>query len=158
MKLHINAGSPPYVANVDAKDGYWIGGTASPVKESEAFDFDRDHDPSTLLSNDRIFCDLSLTLTGTPKLVSGPPKQAGEYRQPEREGYQQRISDLKPVAKERRPEFGSLLFALLAMAGSIALIRFGGRWGFVAGVLLALDGTFGVLLGLDLWSLLKISM
>ncbi len=112
----------------------------------------------------RTFCQSNLALSGIPQLLSGPPQKPGENRQGQRRQGYKRVSDLELVAHERRPKFGSLLFAAIAMLASIPLLARGLRWrdegwcwrGIALiglSLFLSVDGTIGFLLGLDPYSL-----
>lgn len=84
--------------------------------------------------------------SGPIQKPSGNEKTSGEQRN-------ERVSYLEPVAKERRPELGSLLASVLTL---VAAFFFGDRRGAVVfAPLLIVYSVIGLLLGLDLWSLLR---
>jgi hypothetical protein len=123
MKPHINGGSPPYVANVDPKDGDWIGGTASPVKESEAFDFDRDHDPTALFGKQRVFGQLGLLLAGVPKLERGPSEPASDNHQAVGKENERRVSGFRFAKEFDNPTMGffGFIFGIACAVGLFGL-------------------------------------
>lgn len=79
------------------------------------------------------------------------------------EGDQKGVGDFHTVAKEGRPEFGSLLASLLTVIGGMVgggqAWRFRRGWKsalcFGFGSLMILDGTIGFLFGLDGWSIYR---
>lgn len=94
-----------------------------------------------------------------------PQRNSGKEQQGSEEGNQS-VGDFKPIAHERRPKFGSLLFAICAIIASFIIaargqdIEFGGRRIVgrlitAAAVGLGLWGIVGVLLGVDPVSILS---
>ena len=98
------------------------------------------------------------------QILSGNVQEYSGQEKQESEGDKERISNSKTIARERRPELGSLIAAMISLGvgfsfGVIACDRWSaknrvsGALFFVGCILLGLDGTFGLLLSLDLWSL-----
>lgn len=98
----------------------------------------------------------ALLVGGSPEPFGDPPKQTIEYQKAKGKSSQQGVSYFEPVAKERRPELGSLLLLLLTNALSIVLIGSNSWIGMGFGVVLAAWGTFGILVGWDAWSILRL--
>ncbi len=105
-----------------------------------------------------------LIVSSFPKLISGSPEGDGSAKKTQRDENQKRIGDFEFKPKERRPEFGSLLFSIVGLIMAFFFCvrglslrdggyRFAGVALFCVGVLLAIDSTIGFLLGLDLWRL-----
>lgn len=99
------------------------------------------------------------------ELFRGAMQEPSGTEKEESEGSNKRVSDFKPVTKERRPKFGSFLLAVLGMGGVFLLAdRAADLWScrrrLLSGVLFALalaliiQSTAGFLLGLDIWSLI----
>ena len=65
----------------------------------------------------------------------------------------EKVGYLDPDAKNRRPEFGSLIVSLLGMFPAVLLIRLGGAFRTSLGVLPAFESTDSLLFGVDLWSI-----
>lgn len=111
----------------------------------------------------RVGLDAGLFPRVQPKPAGGNPQSGSDYSQNGGEKDQKRVSDLHAVAKERRPELGSLLVALLTlvcgMVGGGQAWRFERGWKasvcFLSGAALILDGTIGFLFGLDPWSIYR---
>lgn len=101
------------------------------------------------------------------EIASGKVQSISREEQGRRERGDDRVGDLEPVPKERRPELGSLLSAIFCLglafpvgaAGQDAWHagrRFLGSLGLGFGFLLGPYGIIGLLLGLDPWSLWRL--
>lgn len=95
---------------------------------------------------------------------SGDPQSDGGKEKEGSESRNKSVGYFEPIAKERRPELGSLLAALIGFALAFPLAAIGADlWdagrklrGAIYMALVAFLGfqsTFGILLGFDLWSL-----
>src|SRR6266849_3912900 len=78
-------------------------------------------------SNEDISAQLTLGTLFHPSDQSsiGPPEQNGSDKHQKCEHHQEGVSDLNSVPIERRPEFGSLLAAILTLVGAFAACRAG---------------------------------
>src|SRR5262249_14125843 len=94
----------------------------------------------------------------------GEKEVPGGDEQTSREQRDQGIRNFQSVAKERRPELGSLLTSVLALCLAFFLgaegdnlynrgFRWSGRLVLASGPLLIVYAVFGLLLGLDPWSI-----
>jgi hypothetical protein len=103
-----------------------------------------------------------LSTTNQP-LGGSPQKPRGPEQQSSKPGYQ-RISDLKSIGtKERRPELGSFFAMLFGFGLAFVFANLGANsWdrrryvlsvlGFAAATIFVLQSTFGLLVGMDIWS------
>jgi len=107
-------------------------------------------------------CGCDLFLTRLPEPVSREPKPSSKEAQYTGEQHEKGISDLKSVTLERRPKLASLVVSIFSAFGGIVLMGVAGgvnkRWLLYlliwSGVLLMVNGTLGLLLGWDWWSLM----
>jgi hypothetical protein len=100
--------------------------------------------------------------TGNEAAGSQPKGNRGEEQQ-RGERSNESIRDFEPIAKKRRPELGSLLFAVLCLELTLPAAFASDAWrsgrhnvgGFMFCIvaLMGLQSTFGLLLGLDGWSI-----
>lgn len=101
------------------------------------------------------------------ELLCCPPQQEGGPKQQSRESSNQGVGNFQPIAKQRRPELGSLFFVVIGFGLAFLIADRGAdlweedrRWlggsCLVGAALLVLQGTFGLLIGLDWWSLLRL--
>jgi hypothetical protein len=106
-------------------------------------------------------------LIGAPNQSSRrPPQGHGSSEEQESEKHQQRVGDFQPPTAED-PKLGSLIASIVAIAlafvacgRGMSVWDSGRRWAgagwLLCGFLLAGEATFGLLLGLDLWTLLRL--
>lgn len=83
------------------------------------------------------------------KSSGGTVKPPGGNEKTGREERNQRIGDLKPIAKERRPELGSFLSCVLLLV----LAFWTTRWWLACPLIVY--AVFGLLLGLDPWTMFR---
>ena len=102
------------------------------------------------------------SLSALYETSGGPPQRDRGEKQKGGEGRNQRIGDFKPVATERRPELGSVLFGIGAFAVTFPITAFaqdlwdgGRRWWSIFLIyfcgLLGLRAVVGLLFDFDFW-------
>lgn len=88
---------------------------------------------------------LSSLLSARNEAPRGKPESNSREKQKSRKGGYERVRDLEPITKERRPKFGAFLFALARLGLVFPLAAF-------ASDLMGIQFTIGLLLGIDLSS------
>jgi hypothetical protein len=149
----IPRGGLPVVFNDNFSDG--VVGYGNSRNVSVFYDFDHDIGPQLML---RSF------FSSPYEIASGNPESEGREEQQRGKRSNKRIGNFKSVPVERRPELGSLIFAVLCLGLAFPTTAFAidawnaGR-GIIGGVtfgfvtLMGLQSTIGLLLGLDGWSI-----
>jgi hypothetical protein len=155
LHVHFEGRCAPNVCNSDINISLSVGCAVNDPPKIESLNSEiGDNKPRSLIANESFPCEPQLLRATKPEFIGGAPQQPRKYQEARSEDGKQRIGNFQANTEERRPKFGSLIVALLGMFPAVLLIRFGGVLRTTLGIVLALESIVGLLLGVDLWSLL----